>query len=130
MGNMDGWACPNVAVQLDSECVWRCRGSAECCQRLMGGGGHIVSGPTKQEGASRASVHMQGLCVLAWCTWGGLGGGQTQSSTQTFQQCTKHPRGPVWRCTCVGGQYGLWFSGSCRQFGEWNQLFDINKIPP
>src|SRR5258705_12982741 len=35
----------------------------------MGGGGHIVSAPTKQEGASRASVHMQGLCVLAWCAW-------------------------------------------------------------
>src|SRR5260221_42606 len=66
MGNMDGWACPNVAVQLGSECVWRCRCSAECCWRLMGGGGHIVSAPTKHEGASRASGHMRGLCVLAW----------------------------------------------------------------
>src|SRR5258708_24844665 len=64
---MDGWAHPNVAVQLGSECVWRCGCSAECCRRLMGGGGNIVSAPTKQEGASRASVHMQGLCVLAWC---------------------------------------------------------------
>src|SRR5260221_8900293 len=50
---MDGWACPNVAVQPGLECVWRCGCSAECCQRLMGGGGHIVSAPTKQEGASR-----------------------------------------------------------------------------
>src|SRR5258705_6933154 len=56
MGNMDGWAHPNVAVQPGSECVQRCGCSAECCQRLMGGGGHIVSAPTKQE-ASRASVH-------------------------------------------------------------------------
>src|SRR5258705_8255044 len=64
---MDGWARPNVAVQAGSECAWRCRCSAECCQRLMGGGGHIVSAPTKQEGASRASVHMQGLCDLEWC---------------------------------------------------------------
>src|SRR5258707_14883378 len=81
MGNMDGQARPNVAVQPGSECAWRCRCSVECCWRLMGGGGHIVSAPTKQEGASRASVHMQGLCDLAWCAWCGLGGGQTQSST-------------------------------------------------
>src|SRR5258707_15053627 len=47
---MDGWAHPNVAVQLGSECVQRCRCSAEYCQRLMGGGGHIVSAPTKQKG--------------------------------------------------------------------------------
>src|SRR5258708_39225366 len=72
---MDGWACPNVAVQPGSECVRRCGCSVECCQRLMGGGGHIVSAPTKQEGASRASVHMQGLCDLAWCVWCRLGGG-------------------------------------------------------
>src|SRR5258707_8183317 len=104
MGNMDGWAHPNVAVQPGSECVQRCGCSVECCQRLMGGGGHIVSAPTKQEGASRASVHMQGLCDLAQCAWCRLGGGWTQSSTWTFQQCTKHPQGPVWRCTCVGGQ--------------------------
>src|SRR5258708_6081020 len=51
MGNMDGWACPNVAVQPGLECVWRCRCSVEYCQRLMGDGGHIVSAPTKQEGA-------------------------------------------------------------------------------
>src|SRR5260221_10809670 len=57
MGNMDGQAHPNVAVQPGSECAWRCRCSVECCWRLMGGGGHIVSAPTKQEGASRASVH-------------------------------------------------------------------------
>src|SRR6266446_5113433 len=106
MGNMDGWACPNVAVQPGLECVQRCRCSAECCWRLMGGGGHIVSAPTKQEGASRASVHMQGLCDLAQCAWCGLGGGWTQSSTRTFQQCTKHPRGPVWRCARVGGMVG------------------------
>src|SRR6266436_4926836 len=106
---MDGWACPNVAVQPGSECVWRCRCSAECCWRLMGGGGHIVSAPTKQEGASRASVHMQGLCDLAQCAWCRSGGGWTQSSTWTFQWCTKHPQGPVWRCTCVGGQHGVWF---------------------
>src|SRR5258708_30543870 len=62
MGNMDGQARPNVAVQPGSECAQRCGCSAECCRRLMGGGGHIVSAPTKQEGASRASVHMQGLC--------------------------------------------------------------------
>src|SRR5258708_34549839 len=85
-GSMDGQAHPNVPVQPGSECVLRCGCSAECCQRLMGGGGHIVSAPTKQEGASRASVHMQGLCDLAWCTWCRLGGGQTQSSTWTFQQ--------------------------------------------
>src|SRR5260221_564013 len=103
---MDGQARPNVAVQLGSECVQRCGCSAECCQRLMGGGGHIVSAPTKQEGASRASVHMQGLCDLAQCTWCRLGGGWTQSSTQTFQWCTKHPWGLVWRCVCVGGRHG------------------------
>src|SRR5258708_33603113 len=67
--------------------MWQCSRarsvcSVECCWRLMGGGGHIVSAPTKQEGASRASVHMQGLCVLAWCAWCSLGGGQTQSSTR------------------------------------------------
>src|SRR5258708_26859544 len=100
---MDGWARPNVAVQPGSECAQRGGCSAECCQRLMGGGGHIVSAPTKQEGASRASVHMQGLCDLARCAWCRLGGGWTQSSTWTFQWCTKHPWGPVWRCTCVGG---------------------------
>src|SRR5258707_4331368 len=81
MGNMDGWACPNVAVQLGLECAWRCRCSVECCWRLMGGGGHMVSAPTKQEGASRASVHMQGLCDLAQCTWCGLGGGWTELNT-------------------------------------------------
>src|SRR5258708_6018988 len=54
---MDGQARPNVAVQLGSECAQRCGCSAECCRRLMGGGGHIVSAPTKQEGASRASAH-------------------------------------------------------------------------
>src|SRR5258707_14258565 len=54
---MDGWARPNVAVQPGSECVQRCGCSVECCQRLMGGGGHIVGALTKQEGASRASVH-------------------------------------------------------------------------
>src|SRR5258707_7871181 len=75
----------------------------------MGGGGHIVSAPTKQEGASRASVYMQGLCDLVQCAWCGLGGGWTQSSTQTFQWCTKHPQGPVWRCVWVGGQHGVWF---------------------
>src|SRR5258708_21093886 len=47
---MDGWAHPNVAVQPGSECVRRCRCSAECCWRLMGGGGHIVSAPTKSLG--------------------------------------------------------------------------------
>src|SRR5258708_45220 len=104
MGNMDGQACPNVAVQPGSEHVCGCRCSAEYCWRLMGGGGHIVSAPTNQKGASRASVHMQGLCDLAWCAWCGLGGGQMQSSTWTFQWCTKHPQGPVWRCACVGGQ--------------------------
>src|SRR5258707_12984960 len=57
MGNMDGWACPNVAVQPGLECAQMCRCSVECCWRLMGGGGHIVSAPTKQEGASRTSVH-------------------------------------------------------------------------
>src|SRR5258708_39793997 len=118
MGNMDGQACPNVAVQPGSECVERCRCSAECCQRLMGGGGHIVSAPTKQEGASRASVHMQGLCDLAWGAWCGLGGGQTQSSTWTFQWCTKHPQGLVWRCACVGGWHGGWFSGSWSTSGN------------
>src|SRR5260221_9182965 len=50
MGNMDGQAHTNVAVQPGSECVQRCRCSAEYCQRLMGGGGHIVSAPTKQKG--------------------------------------------------------------------------------
>src|SRR5258705_3228526 len=119
MGNMDGWACPNVAVQPGSECVQRCGCSAECCQRLMGGGGHIVSAPTKQEGASRASVHMQGLC-----------GGQTQSSTWTFQWCTKHPQGPVWRCACVGGWHGGWFSGSWSELGVWKKCYELNKILP
>src|SRR5258708_32467291 len=52
---------------------------------------------------------MWGLHELAWCTWCRLGGGRTQSSTWTFQQCTKHPQGPVWRCVCVGGQHGVWF---------------------
>ena len=53
---MDGWACPNVAVQLGSECVHGCRCSVEYCQRLMGGGGHIVSAPTKQEGAGPVRI--------------------------------------------------------------------------
>src|SRR5258708_39078843 len=118
MGNMDGQAHPNVAVQPGSECVWRCRCSAEYCQRLMGGGGHIVSAPTKQEGASRASVHMQGLCDLAWCAWCRLGGGWTQSSTQTFQWCTKHPWGPcgdvhVWVGSMVGGLVVAGVSWGC-----------------
>src|SRR5258708_36258624 len=127
MGNMDGRACPNVAVQPGSECVRRCGCSAECCQRLMGGGGHIVSAPTEQEGASRASVHMQGLCDLAQCAWCGLGGGQTQSSTQTFQWCTKHPWGPVWRCTCVGGWHGGWFSGSWSKLGGWKNVVNLTQ---
>src|SRR5260370_21017100 len=109
---MDGQARQNVAVQPGSECAQRCRCSVECCQRLMGGGGHIVSAPTKQEGASRASVHMQGLCDLAQCAWCGLGGGRTQSSTQTFQQCTKHPQGLVWRSACWGGWHGGGFMRS------------------
>ena len=130
MGNMDGQAHPNVAVQLGSECVQRCRCSVECCWRLMGGGGHIVSAPTKQEGASRASVHMQGLCDLAQCTWCRLGGGWTQSSTQTFQWCTKHPQGLVWRCACVGGWHGGWFSGSWSELGVWKKCYELNKILP
>src|SRR5260221_1162668 len=129
---MDGRASPNVAVQPGSECVQRCGCSAECCRRLMGGGGHIVSAPTKQEGASRASVHMQGLCDLAWCAWCRLGGGQTQSSTQTFQQCTKHPWGPVWRCACVGGQHsmvgGLVVAGASWGYGK--KCCGLNKILP
>src|SRR5258708_17064006 len=68
-GHVQTWQCSQAWS------VHRC--SVECCQRLMGGGGHIVSAPTKQEGASRASVHMQGLCDLAQCTWCGLGGGVT-----------------------------------------------------
>src|SRR5260221_3002665 len=130
MGNMDGWACPNVAVQLGLECVQRCRCSAECCQRLMGCGGHIVSAPTKQEGGSRASVHMQGLCDLAQCTWCRLGGGWTQSSTRTFQQCTKHPQGLVWRCACVDGWHGGWFSGSWSKLGVWKKCCELNTILP
>src|SRR5258708_21728628 len=94
----------------------------------MGGGGDIVSEPTKQEGASRASVHMQGLCDLAWCTWCRLGGGRTQSSTWTFQQCTKHPQGPVWRCTCVGGRHGGRFSGSWTKLAERKKCCELNKI--
>src|SRR5258705_12772918 len=96
----------------------------------MGGGGHIVSAPTKQKGASRASVHVQGLCDLAWCAWCRLGGGWTQSSTWTFQQCTKHPWGPVWRCLCVGGQHGGWFSGSWSKLGVWKKCCELNKNPP
>src|SRR5258707_4780850 len=125
---MDGQACPNVAVQLGSECAWRCRCSAECCQRLMGGGGHIVSARRKQEVASRASVHMQGLCDLAQCAWCRLGGGRTQSSTRTFQRCTKHPWGLVWRCACVGGWHGGWFSGSWSKLGVWRKCCALNTI--
>src|SRR5258708_36870179 len=129
MGNMDGWAHPNVAVQPGLECVWRCGCSAECCQRLMGGGGHIVSAPTKQEGASRASVHMQGLCDLAQCAWCGLGGGWTQSSTQIFQWCTKTPLGTsVEMCVC--GWHGGWFSGSWSKLGVWKKCCELNKILP
>src|SRR5258708_19060179 len=46
MGNMDGQACPNVAVQPGSGRVHRYRCSVEYCQRLMGGGGHIEGTPT------------------------------------------------------------------------------------
>src|SRR5258708_6081019 len=81
-------------------------------------------------GGSRASVHMQGLCDLAQCAWCRLGGGQTQSSTQTFQQCTKHPWGLVWRCMCVGGQHGGWFSGSWSKLGVWKKCCELNKILP
>src|SRR5260221_993539 len=130
MENVDEWAHPNVAVQLGSECVQRCRCSVEYCQRLMGGGGHIVSAPTKQEGASRASVHMQGLCDLAWCAWCRLGGGWTQSSTWTFQQCMKHPWGLVWRCVWVGGWHGGWFSGSWSKLGVWKKCCELNTILP
>ena len=62
MGNMDGQAHPNVAVQPGLEQVHGCRCSAEYCQRLMGGGGHIVSAPTNQKGASRASVEREEGC--------------------------------------------------------------------
>src|SRR5258706_11725025 len=95
----------------------------------MGGGGHIVSAPTKQEGASRASVHMQGLCVLARCAWCGLGGGQTQSSTRTFQRCTKHPWGLVWRCACVGGCYD-WFPHSPDGTPKWQTWAQHISWPP
>src|SRR5260221_14068254 len=46
MGNMDGQAHPNVAVQPGSEQVRGCRCSVEYCRRLMGGGGHIMGAPT------------------------------------------------------------------------------------
>src|SRR5258708_39109819 len=46
MGNMDGWARPNVAVQPGSEQEHGCRCSVEYCRRLMGGGGHIMGAPT------------------------------------------------------------------------------------
>src|SRR5260370_38981127 len=52
---------------------------------------------------------MWGLCELAQCAWCGLGEGQMQSSTWTFQWCTKHPQGPEWRCTCMSGWHGGWF---------------------
>src|SRR6266436_540462 len=105
MGNMDGQACPNVAVQPGLECVRRCGCSVEYCQRLMGGGGHIVSAPTKQEGASRASVHMQGLCDLAQCTWCGLGGGQTHGHSNSVQNTLGDWCGDVhvWVGGMVGG---------------------------
>src|SRR5258708_33164927 len=46
MGNMDGQARPNVAVQPGSEQERGCRCSVEYCRRLMGGGGHIMGAPT------------------------------------------------------------------------------------
>src|SRR6266436_703486 len=46
MGNWDGRACPNVAVQPGLEQVRGCRCSVEYCRRLMGGGGHIEGTPT------------------------------------------------------------------------------------
>src|SRR5258708_10310299 len=92
---MDGWACPNVAVQPGLECARRCGCSAECCWRLMGGGGHIVSAPTKQEGASRASVH-----GVDWVEAGHRAQHRYSNGVQ------KHPWGPVWRCACVGGMVG------------------------
>src|SRR5258708_4346642 len=107
MGNMDGQACPNVAVQPGSECVWRCRCSAECCQRLMGGGGHIVSAPTKQEGASRASVHVQGLCDLAQCAWCGLveaGHRAQHRHSNGVQNTLRDQCGDA--CVWVGGMVG------------------------
>src|SRR5258708_13466543 len=93
---MDGQACPNVAVQPGSECVRRCGCSAEYCRRLMGGGGHIVSAPTKQEGASRASVHMQGLCDLARCTWCRLGGGVMTCASRSRSGMWRNPTGDDW----------------------------------
>src|SRR5258707_3328261 len=98
MGNMVGQACPNVAVQLGLEWVCRCRCSVEYCQRLMGGVWWAHNGAPTMEG-----------WLLGQCAWCGLGEGQMQSSTQTFQQCTKHPQGPVWRCACMSGQHGVWF---------------------
>src|SRR5260221_13635013 len=63
-------------------------------------GGHImVHQPWK---GGKASVHMQGLCELAWCVWCRLGGGQLQSSTWTFQQCTKMPLGTGVEMCIVG----------------------------
>src|SRR5260221_13508534 len=50
MGNMDGQACPNVAVQPGSEWVCGCGCSVEYCQRLMGGVWWAHNGAPTMEG--------------------------------------------------------------------------------
>src|SRR5258708_37183021 len=105
-----GSKCSNVTGFRTCMAVRGCGKIDKMLMERVYGGRKMVHQPWK--GGCWAGVHVQGLHELAWCTWCRLGGGQMQSSTWTFQCCTKHPWGPVWRCACVGGQHGGWCHGT------------------
>src|SRR5258708_18747434 len=96
----------------------------------MGGGGHIVSAPTKQEGASRASVHMQGLVI-----WHGAHGADWVEAGHRAQR--GHSNGVqntlgdqcgdarVWVGSMVGG---LVVAGASWGYGK--KCCGLNKLLP
>src|SRR5258707_12717827 len=95
MGNMDGWARPNVAVQPGSEQEHGCRCSVEYCRRLMGGGGHIMGAPTNwKDGLWGRWAKLP--WVLEWQGWTGgckSGGGLRGGGEGVGQWGEKRPGG-------------------------------------
>src|SRR6266446_10814686 len=127
---MDGQACPNVAVQLGSECARRCGCSVECCWRLMGGGGHIVSAPTKQEGPlgpvciCRDFVIWHGAHGADWVEAGHRAQhGHSNSVQNTLRDRCGDVR--VWVGSMVGG---LVVAGASWGYGK--KCCGLNKILP
>src|SRR5260370_105397 len=103
-------------------CTEVCRGVRKGVQ----GGVQAMKGQVGKKAGPCRSAQVPRSCKLGKLVWWA----HTQCSSQTFQQCTKRPQGTVWRCACVGGWHGGWFSGSWSKLGVWKKCYELNKILP